>query len=103
MLREKRLANVDTNNLSNEGTHFILLKKTTHTNSTKKLSETDIITMIELVIDNVFVMLDGRTFQQKMSFLRVQTVLTFSQTYYRDFSRKTKIIYPDPVISRSFI
>jgi hypothetical protein len=27
MLHKKRLANVDTNNLSNEGTHCILLKK----------------------------------------------------------------------------
>ena len=68
MLHEKRLANVDTNKLSNEGTHFILLKKTTHNNSTKKLSETDIITMIEFFIDNVFGMLDGRAVQQKMSF-----------------------------------
>jgi hypothetical protein len=58
--------------------------------------------MIEFFIDNVFVMLDGRAFQQKMSFLRVQTVLTFSQTSH-DFSRKTKIIYPDPIISRSGI
>jgi hypothetical protein len=69
MLHEKKLAKVDTNNLPNEGTHCILSKKTTHNNSTKKLSETDIITMIEFFIDNVFVKFDGRVFQQKIVIL----------------------------------
>jgi hypothetical protein len=32
--------------------------------STKKLSETDIINMLEFFIDNIFAMFDGRVFQQ---------------------------------------
>ena len=36
----------------------------------KKLSETDISTMLEFVIDNVFAMFDGRAFQQKIVILR---------------------------------
>ena len=35
-----------------------------HSNSLKKFSETDIIKMLELLIDNIFVMLDGCVFQQ---------------------------------------
>jgi hypothetical protein len=65
------MANVDTNNLSNEGAHCMLLNKnTTQNDSTKMLSETDIITMFEFFIDNVFAMFDGRAFQQKIVILR---------------------------------
>ena len=35
-----------------------------HSDSTKKVSETDIIHMLELLINNIFVMLGGRGFQQ---------------------------------------
>jgi hypothetical protein len=51
------MANVDTNGLCWEGTDLILLKK--NTDSTKKLSETDIINMLEFLIDNIFVIFDG--------------------------------------------
>ena len=33
-----------------------------HSNSTKKFSETDIINMFELLIDNIFAMFGGRVF-----------------------------------------
>jgi hypothetical protein len=35
-----------------------------NTDSTKKLSDTDIITMLEFLIDNIFIMFGGRIFQQ---------------------------------------
>jgi hypothetical protein len=35
-----------------------------HSDSTKKFSETDIFNMLELLIDNIFVMFGGRVFQQ---------------------------------------
>ena len=35
-----------------------------HSDSTKKLSETDIINMLEFLIDNIFVIFGGRVFQQ---------------------------------------
>ncbi len=35
-----------------------------HSDSTKKFSETDIFNMLEFLIDNIFVMLGGRVFQQ---------------------------------------
>ena len=41
---------------------ILLCKK--QSDSTKKLSETDIINMLEFLIDNIFVMFDGRVFQQ---------------------------------------
>ena len=41
---------------------ILLCKK--QSDSTKKLSETDIINMLEFLIDNIFVMFDGCVFQQ---------------------------------------
>jgi hypothetical protein len=35
-----------------------------HSDSAKKFSETDIINMLEFLIDNIFVILGGRVFQQ---------------------------------------
>ena len=35
-----------------------------HSGSTKKLSETDIINMLEFLIDNIFAVFSGRVFQQ---------------------------------------
>ena len=48
------------------------LKKTkkhtqTHSDSTKKFSETDIINMLEFLIDNIFVIFGGRVFQQTVT------------------------------------
>jgi hypothetical protein len=39
-------------------------QKNTHSDSTKKFSETDIINMLEFLIDNIFVIFGGRVFQQ---------------------------------------
>ena len=39
-------------------------EKKTHSDSTKKFSETDIINMLEVLIDNIFVIFGGRVFQQ---------------------------------------
>ena len=35
-----------------------------HTDSNKKISETDIIKMLDILIDNIFVTFEGRVFQQ---------------------------------------
>ena len=50
--------------LGRDGYYFV---KKTHSDSTKKFSETDIINMLEFLIDNIFVMLGGRVFQQTVS------------------------------------
>jgi len=59
-------------------------------------SETDIIKMLEFLIDNTYIMFGGRVFNRQSTFL---WVLSFSPTYsvirrretsYRGFSRKTK-------------
>jgi hypothetical protein len=42
----------------------ILFRKTSHSDSTKKFSETDIINMLELLIDSTYVIFGGRVFQQ---------------------------------------
>jgi hypothetical protein len=40
------------------------VKKTKHSDSTKAFSETDIINMLEFLIDNIFLLFGGRVFQQ---------------------------------------
>jgi hypothetical protein len=49
----KKMANVNTNILSLEGTNLIMLKES-YSDSTRKFSETDIIKMLECLIDNIF-------------------------------------------------
>ena len=39
---------------------------TNHSDSTKKFSDTDIISMLEFLIDNIFVIFGGRVFQQRV-------------------------------------
>ena len=46
-----------------------LVKKKHHSDSTKKLSETDIISMLEILIDNILVVFGGRVFQQTVGIL----------------------------------
>ena len=41
-----------------------------HSDSTKKFSATDIINMLEFLIDNIFVMFGGRVFQQTVGMPR---------------------------------
>jgi hypothetical protein len=44
--------------------HILFCKKKQHSESTKKFSETDIINMLEFLIENICTMLGGRVFQQ---------------------------------------
>jgi len=59
----------------------ILLCKQIHSDSTKKFSETDIINILEFLIDSIFVILDGRVFNKQSAYIWVQPVLLFSPTY----------------------
>jgi hypothetical protein len=69
-----------------------------HSDSTKTFSETDIISMVELLIDNIFAMFGGRVFQQTVGIpmgtncapLLADLFIRMRQTSYRGFSRKTK-------------
>ena len=45
-------------------------KKKNHPDSTKKFSETDTISMLEFLIDNIFVMFGRRVFQQTVGILK---------------------------------
>ena len=57
--------------------------KIKHSDSTKKFSETDIINMLEFLIDNIFVIFGGRVFQQtKIPFGKVE-VITLQIMYGR--------------------
>jgi hypothetical protein len=49
--------------LAYEGTNLILQK---HSDSTIMFSETDIINMLDFLIENMFAMLGGRVFQQTL-------------------------------------
>jgi hypothetical protein len=65
------------------------VKKKTHSDSTKKFSETDIINMLEFLIDNIF-MFGGRVFHGYKLFSPTYSFILMRQTSYRGFSRKTK-------------
>ena len=80
---------------------YFVKKTNTHFDSTKKFSETDIIKMLEILIDNIFFMFVGSVFQQTVGIPMGTTVLLFSstcpfirtrQTSYRGFSRKMERI-----------
>ena len=59
------MANVDTNiQIPCASKGQILLCKKHYSNSTKKFSETDIINILEVLIDNILVMFDGLVFHQ---------------------------------------
>ena len=47
--------------LERDRSYFVKHK---HSDSTKKFSETDIVNMLEFLIDNIFVIFGGRVFQQ---------------------------------------
>ena len=53
--------------LGRDRTYFVKKKPKKHSDSTKKFSETDIINMLEFLIDNIFVIFGGRVFQQTVS------------------------------------
>jgi hypothetical protein len=73
--------------------------KINHFDSTKKLSDTDIITMLEFLINNIFIMFGERVFQQTVGIptgtnyvllLANYSFIHMRQTSYRGFSRKMK-------------
>jgi len=84
-------------------------KKNHHSDSSKKLSETDIISMLEFLIDNILVVFGGRVFQQTIGILMGTNCAPlladlFLYSYEADFiqgllKKKRK----DPLISRSAI
>ena len=47
-----------------------------HSDSIKKFSETDIINMLEFLIDNIFVIFGGRVFQQTVDMPRGSSCVT---------------------------
>jgi hypothetical protein len=70
-----------------------------HSDSTKAFSETDIFNMLELLIDNIFVMFEGRVFQQTVDIFmgtncgpRIADLFLCSheQTSYRASQEKRK-------------
>jgi hypothetical protein len=54
------------------------------TDSTKKFSETDIINMLEVLIDNICVIFGGHVFQQTVGFLN-KNEKQLAQSYYFTF------------------
>ena len=67
-------------------------------------------TLLQILIDSIFVMLSRRVFNKQVTFLCVPTVLHFSptcsfirmgQTSYQGFCRNPGLRQPDPLISLS--
>ena len=71
---------------------YLVLKK--HSDSSKTFSETDIIYMLEFLIDNIFVIFGGCVFQQTVGIPTGTNCAPFSPTC--SFIR----MRPDPLISR---
>jgi hypothetical protein len=89
-----------------------LVKRKKNSDSTKNVSETDIILMLEFLIDNILVMFGGRAFQQTVSIhmpmgkqwapLPVDLFLySYEEDFIQGLSKKNEKSYPDPLISRS--
>ena len=86
--------------------------KNNHSDSTKRLPETDIINMLEFLIDNIFVFFDGSVFQQTVGIpmgtnCAPLLVELFLYSYEADFiqgllmNNEKKLAHP--LISRSAI
>ena len=70
-----------------------------YTDSTKKFSETDIINMLELLIDSIFAMFGGRVYQhnvsipmgRKCALLQVVLVIySYEKDFIQELPKKTK-------------
>jgi hypothetical protein len=59
------MTNVDTNTLSKVGTNIILVRKKPF-DSPQKFSETDVVNMLDFLIDSIFVLFGGCVFQQSI-------------------------------------
>ena len=84
-----------------------MLKKN-HSDSTKQFSETDIINMLEFMIDNIFVIFGRLVFQQTvgipMGSLHADLFLySYEADFIQELLTKNKRNYPEPLISRSTI
>ena len=79
--------------LERDKSYFV---KQNHSDSTKKVSEADIIKMLEFLIDNIFVWFGGHVFQQIVGIFMCTNCapplafITTRLTSYRDFSRKNE-------------
>ena len=90
------MANVDTKKyivLGRDKSYFVKI----HSDSTKKFSETDIINMAEILIDNIFVIFGGRVSEQSVGIPMgtncaplLADLFLYSYEVDRGFSRKTK-------------
>ena len=89
-----------------------LVKRKKNSDSSKKVSETDIILMLEFFIDNILVLFGGRAFQQTVSIhmpMGKQWALlpanlflySYEEGFMQGLSKKNEKGYPDPLISRS--
>ena len=91
------MADVDTNNLIKEVINMIFYKN--HPDSIKRFSETDIIKMLDLLIDNIIAifiamfiaMFDARVFQPTVGRLLVDV---FLYSYVADFIKKRQEASP---------
>ena len=82
------MSNVDTKTylvLGRDKSYFVK----GHSDSTRNLSETDIIKTLEFLIDHIFAILGGRVFQQIYGILTVLIVLPFSPTCSFIHARQT--------------
>jgi hypothetical protein len=59
---------------------FCVKKKKYHSDFTRNFSETDIINMLEFLIDSIFVIFGGRVFHQTVGIPMGANVLLFSPT-----------------------
>jgi hypothetical protein len=81
-----------------KGHILFCIKNPNHSNSIKRFSETDIIKMLEFLIDNIFATFGGRVFQQTACIpmdtncapLRTSSFIRMTQTSYRGFVIKSK-------------
>jgi len=61
-----------------------------HSDSTKKVSDTDIIKMLQFLIDNIFIMFGGRVFQQTVGIpTGTNYVLLLADLFLYSFMRQT--------------
>jgi hypothetical protein len=64
-----------------------------HSDSTKNFYETDIINMLEFLIDNIVVLFGGHVFQQTVGFCRKVSFLIDPHCRFRDVGQGMKQTY----------
>jgi hypothetical protein len=78
--------------LERDTSYFVKKNKKTHSSSTKKFADTDIIKMLAHLIDNIFVMFGLHSYRYQLFSTSIRLVPLFirSRLHTRGFSRKTK-------------